>query len=142
VSRSIGARYQVITAVIAAPRTTSPPVTRASLLTSHRVRGTVWLQASRQVPVSSSRPSSGAPTTTPISPGSRMRTAQAVALTPVLNLSRNELMDAGQPAPPLRARHAVRPSVPDAVRIVVPTATAKTATATSSARQAMAWLRC
>src|SRR5260221_476925 len=69
VSWSIGARYQVITAVIAAPRTTSPPVTRASLTASHRIRGTVWLQASRQVPYSSSLAISGAPMRTPSSPG-------------------------------------------------------------------------
>src|ERR1022692_1568550 len=38
VSRSIGARYQVITAVAAAPNSTSPPVTRASLAASPRDR--------------------------------------------------------------------------------------------------------
>jgi len=45
---------QVSTSVTAAANTTSPPVISASLVISHRVRGTVWLQASCQVPRSSS----------------------------------------------------------------------------------------
>ena len=80
-SRSMGARYQVITAVIAAPRTMSPPVTRASLTASHRARGTVWLQASRQVPYSSSLAISDPPTRTPISPGTIRATDQNAMLT-------------------------------------------------------------
>ena len=116
-SRSIGVRYQVITAVIAAPRTISPPVTRTSLTVSHRARVTVWLQASRQVPYSSSRAISGAPTRTPISPGTIRATAQNAMLTSEPNSFMKALTAAGQPVPWPRARHAARPSWPNAVRI-------------------------
>ena len=54
VTRSSGAWYQVINAVTTAPKSTRPPVTSPSLAVSHRVRGTVWLQARAQVPRSSS----------------------------------------------------------------------------------------
>ena len=78
---------------------------------SHLVRGTVWLQASRQVPRSSSRPSSGAPTTIPSSPGiassGRLVTTEPA---PWLNVPTNDVIAAGQSAPPLRARQAERPS--------------------------------
>ena len=111
VTRYSGAWNQAMTAVTAAPKTTSPPVTSPSLANSHLVRGTVWLQASRQVPRSSSRPSSGAPTTIPSSPGiARSGRLVMIELTPWLNGSTNDVITAGQPAPPLRARQAGRPS--------------------------------
>jgi hypothetical protein len=116
----MGARYQVITAVIAAPRTMSPPVTRASLTASHRARGTVWLQASRQVPYSSSRAISDPPTRTPISPGTIRVTDQNAMLTSEPNLFVKAWTAAGQAVPWLWARHAVRASWPNAVRIEVP----------------------
>jgi hypothetical protein len=121
VSRSIGARYQVISAVIAAPKTTSPPVTRPSLTFSHRARETVWLQASRQVPYSSSRAISGPPTRTPISPGSIRSTDQNATLTSEPNLFVKAWIAAGQTVPWLRARQVARPSWPNAVRIEPPT---------------------
>jgi len=120
VSRSIGARYQVITAVAAAPNSTSPPVTRASLVASHRVRGTVWLQASRQVPYSSSLAISGAPTRTPISPGAISSTAQNATLTRVPNLFVKAWTAPWQLVPWLRARQPARSSWLNAVRIEVP----------------------
>ncbi len=43
--------------------------TTVSLTASHRVRVTLWFQASWWVPVSSSRPISGAPQKMPISAG-------------------------------------------------------------------------
>jgi hypothetical protein len=141
VSRSIGARYQVITAVMAAPRTMRPPVTRASLTASHRVRGTVWLQASRQVPYSSSRAISGAPTRTPISPGTIRATDQNAMLTSEPNSFMNAMTPPGQPVPWLRARHPARSSWLNAERIEVLSMTAYTARAISTARQPMAWLR-
>ena len=119
-SRSIGARYQVITAVMAAPRTMSPPVTRASLTASHRDRGTVWLQASRQVPNSSSRAISDPPTRTPISPGTIRATDQNAMLTSEPNSFMKALTASGQAVPWLRARHAARSSWLNAVRIEVP----------------------
>ena len=117
----MGARYQVITAVIAAPRTMRPPVTMASLTASHRARGTDWLQASRQVPYSSSRAISGAPTRTPISPGTIRATDQNAMLTSEPNSFMKAVTPVGQPAPWLRARHEARLSWPNAVRIEVPT---------------------
>ena len=141
-SRSMGARYQVITAVIAAPRTISPPVSRASLTASHRARGTVWLQASRQVPYSSSLAISGPPTRTPISPGTIRDTDQNAILTAEPNSFMKALTPVGQPVPWLRARHAARPSLPNAVRIALLSRIAYTASAASRARQATAWLRC
>ena len=132
----------MITAVIAAPRTTSPPVTRPSLTVSHRARVTVWLQASRQVPYSSSLAISGAPTRTPISPGAMRNTAQKAMLTSVPNLPVKELMADWQLVPWLRARHAPRSSWLNAVRIEVPSRIAYTVRAASRPRQAMAWLRC
>ena len=123
-SRSIGARYQVITAVIAAPSSMSPPVTRASLTASHRARGTVWLQASRQVPYSSSRAISGAPTRTPMSPGTIRATDQNAMLTSELNSFMKAVTPAGQAVPGLRARHAARWSLLNAVRIEVLSMTA------------------
>jgi hypothetical protein len=61
---------------MAAPRTMSPTVTRASLAASHRARGTVWLQASRQVPYSSSLAISGCGHHVPheLQPGDRVET--------------------------------------------------------------------
>ena len=95
-------------------------MTRASLTASHRVRGTVWLQASRQVPNSSSRAISGAPTRTPISPGTISSTDQNAMLTSEPNLFVKALTAAGQLVPWLRARQAARPSWLNAVRIEVP----------------------
>ena len=141
-SRSIGARYQVITAVIAAPSNTSPPVTRARLTASLRVRGTVWLQASRQVPNSSSRAISGAPMRTPSSPGAIRSEAQNAMLTAEPNSPVKALTAAGQLVPWLRARQAARSSWLNAVRIELPSTIAYTARAASTPRQATAWLRC
>ncbi len=139
----MGARYQVITAVIAAPRTMRPPVTRASLTASHRDLGTVWLQASRQVPYSSSRAISDPPTSTPISPGMIRHTDQNAMLTAEPNWFMNAVTPASQPVPWVRARHEpARPSPPNAVRIEVPSMAAYAARAASRARQAAAWLRC
>ena len=142
VSRSIGARYQVITAVIAAPSTMTPPVTRESLTTSHRVRVTLWLQASRQVPNSSSRAISGAPMTTPSSPGKIRSTDQNATLTSEPNRLVKETMPFSQLVAGPRARQAGRPSLLNAVRIEVLTTMAYIARAASTPRQAMAWLRC
>ncbi len=142
VTRYSGAWDQAMTAVTAAPKTTRPPVTSPSLATSHLVRGTVWLQASRQVPRSSSRPSSGAPTMTPSSPGMAMSGTFMIELTPWPNRSTNDVITAGQPAPPLRARQAGRPSPPNAARIWMPMVTASTASTPNRARQVMACARC
>src|SRR5215469_2015504 len=109
-TRSSGERDQVSISVTATANTTSPPVTSASLVTSHRVRGTVWLHASCQVPRSSSCPSKGAPTAAPRNPGIRNVTMFSGSVTGPLNLVTNELIAAGQPAPPLLARHAPSPS--------------------------------
>src|SRR5580704_14040723 len=104
----MGARYQVITAVMAAPRTMSPPVTSPSLTASHLALGTVWLQASRQVPYSSSRAISDPPTRTPISPGTIRQTDQNAMLIAELNSFMKAVTPAGQAVPGLRARHAAR----------------------------------
>ena len=67
-TRSIGLDHQVTM------RLNSPAVAmlarpaRASLTASHRVLVMLWVQASRRVPVSSSRVISGAPQKTPIRP--------------------------------------------------------------------------
>ena len=117
----MGARYQVISAVIAAPTTTRPPVTMASLTASHRARGTDWLQARRQVPYSSSRAMSGAPTRTPIRPGTIRATDQNAMLTSDPNSPSNAETAPWQAFTWMWARHPVRPSWPNAVRIEVPT---------------------
>jgi hypothetical protein len=132
----------VITAVMAAPSTMRPPVTRASLTVSHRVRGTVWLQASRQVPYSSSRAIRDPPVRTPIRPGTIRQTDQNAMLTAEPNSPVKSLTAVSQPDPWLRARHPARLSLLKAVRIEVPTMIAYTASAASTARPAAAWVRC
>ena len=49
--------------------------TRPSLAASQRVRVTLWFQASRNVPASSSRVTSGAPQNMPMTAGARYRSA-------------------------------------------------------------------
>src|SRR5258707_13334719 len=143
VSRSMGWRYQVIMAVLAARRTRSPPVTVASLVTSHRVRGTVWAQASCQVPYSSSLAISGAPMTTPISPGNARSSAQNPMLTTVLKLVMKAATAPWQaPVTGFCARHPASWSWLNAVRMELLTTIANTARMPSSPRQVMAWLRC
>jgi hypothetical protein len=142
VTWSSGTRNQLISAVTAAPKTISPPVTSPRLAASQRDRGTVWVQASRQVPRSSSPPSSGAPTTIPSSPGIARSGTLMSWLRPRLNWFTNDVMSAGQPVPPLRARQAGMPSLVNLVRIQVPTMSAKTASAQNTTRQAIAWARC
>ena len=73
-ARSIGPAHQVMS------RLSSPVVTmaarpiRASLTAIQRVRVTLWFQARRNVPASSSRVTSGAPQNSPIRAGVRYRT--------------------------------------------------------------------
>jgi hypothetical protein len=73
--RSIGPAHQVVM------RLSSPAVTmavrpiRPSLNAIQRVRVTLWFQASRKVPASSSRVTSGAPQNMPMTAGARYKIA-------------------------------------------------------------------
>ena len=66
---SRGERHQVNSTVNALARTRTPRPTTASVTVSQRVRVTVWVKASFQVPCSSSRAISGAPISTPAKAG-------------------------------------------------------------------------
>ncbi len=74
------------------------------------------------MPYSSSRAISGAPTRTPISPGTIRATDQNAILTSEPNSFVKVVTAFGQPAAPLLlARHWARPSWPNDVRMEVPT---------------------
>ena len=83
-TRSMGLNHQVrmrlsspATAMLARPTT-------PSLTASQRVRVTLWVQASRKVPVSSSRATSGAPQKMPSSAGDDERARRRDHLHPVV----------------------------------------------------------
>ena len=66
---AMGSAHQVYIRLSASVTAMAARPVRASLTTSHRVRVMPWVQASRQVPVSSSRAISGAPQKMPVITG-------------------------------------------------------------------------
>jgi hypothetical protein len=76
---SIGADHHVATRLRTAAASIAASVPRPSLVASQRVRVMLWVQASRWVPVSSSRATSGAPQNTPTTAGSATTDAAAIA---------------------------------------------------------------
>src|SRR6266568_7575885 len=65
-ARSTGLAHQVTTRLSSPAVTIAARPVRASLAAIQRVRVTLWFQASRKVPASSSRVTSGAPQKTPM----------------------------------------------------------------------------
>lgn len=98
---------------------------RPSLAASQRRRGTVWVQASCQVPRASSLPSTGAPTAEPRRAGRGRISQLRASVAPLLLLRKKELIVPTQSAPLLlRARQAPRPSALNDDRIPRPSGSA------------------
>ena len=68
-ARSIGLAHQVMTRLISPVVSMAARPVRASLAAIQRVRVTLWFQASRKVPASSSRVTRGAPQNMPMMAG-------------------------------------------------------------------------
>ena len=71
---SSGCDHQVTARVSTPTATAAASAVTPSLMASHRVRVTDWVQASRWVPASSSRATSGAPQNTPMITGATAMT--------------------------------------------------------------------